>query len=177
MSKIVILAGSPRRGGNSDLLTEAFARRAARENEVKIIRVADLSIAPCRGCNACFGEGNRCVQRDDMESVIEELRDADVLGIASPVYFYGISAQIAAAIHRLHNPVRDTFHIKKAFLLLAAASRREQVCEPIRLQYTLLTEHFGIENLGIVAAQGVKEPGDAAAAGYTVEAEALAAKI
>jgi hypothetical protein len=67
MRKILILAGSPRKGGNTDRLVEAFVKGAGDGNEVEIISVADYKVNPCIGCNSCFTrEENRCFQDDDM---------------------------------------------------------------------------------------------------------------
>ena len=177
MSKIVILTGSPRPEGNTAALAKAFAEGAAQRHEVVTLPVAQMKIVPCRGCNSCFHNGNHCVQQDEMARVYAELAEAEVLVIASPVYFYGISAQLSAVINRLHNPVRDTFPIKRAVLLLASASRKPHVCEAIRLQYTLLLQNFGIDNAGIIAAQGVNAPGDILATEYLSQARQLGAGI
>ena len=89
MSKqVLILAGSPRKGGNSDLLCDEFAR-GAREagHTVKKIYVQDQRIGPCRACYGCRGTG-ACVQKDDMAAILEKMVEADVLVLATPVYFY-----------------------------------------------------------------------------------------
>lgn len=177
MKNIVILVGSPRRDGNTALLAQAFAEGAREHCNVKTLSVADLNVAPCRGCNACFANGNRCVQADDMQQVYDALSEADLLVLASPVYFYGISAQLAAIIHRLHNPLRDTFHIRQAVLLLAAASSKPHVVEPIKLQYSLLLKNFNIEDCGMVLAQGVKTPGDILQTDYLAQARRLGTEV
>lgn len=177
MSKIVILVGSPRSNGNTAILAKAFAEAVSHRHEVVTLSVSDLSVAPCRGCNTCFQENNQCIQHDDMEKIYAELATADVLVIASPVYFYGISAQLAAVINRLHNPLRDSFPIKKAILLLVAASHKPHICDAIKLQYTMLLDNFGIENAGIIAAQGVKDSGDIDATPFLSQAQQLAASL
>lgn len=64
MSNIVILVGSMRKGGNTDLLAQAFAEGARKNNNVEIISVADYKVNPCIGCNSCFTrEGNQCFQK------------------------------------------------------------------------------------------------------------------
>lgn len=84
MSKIVVLVGSVRKGGNTDLLARSFAEGAGKNNDVEVISVADLKVNPCRGCNACYSsEGNLCVQKGDMSGIYEKLAGADVLVIAS----------------------------------------------------------------------------------------------
>ena len=72
MSNIVILSGSPRKGGNTDLLVQAFAEGAEERNTVEIISVTDYTVHPCSGCNACMQtEGHACVRQDDMERIYE----------------------------------------------------------------------------------------------------------
>lgn len=98
--KVLILSGSPRKGGNSDILCDEFARGAAEAGHaVEKIRVAEKNIGYCRGCYACK-ESGICVQKDDMAEVLQKMIDADVLVLASPVYFYSIDAQLKAVIDR-----------------------------------------------------------------------------
>lgn len=101
MSKrVLILSGSPRKGGNSDLLCDEFARGAIQAgHEVEKLRVAEKNIGYCRACYACKGTG-KCVIEDDMAEVLQKMIDADVLVLASPVYFYAIDAQLKAVIDR-----------------------------------------------------------------------------
>ncbi len=113
MSNIVILVGSMRKNGNTDLLAQAFAEGARENNFVEIVSVADYKVNPCIGCNSCFTrEGNKCFQNDDMDGIYEKLKVADMVVVASPVYFYGISAELKAVIDRLHTPMRNEFSIK-----------------------------------------------------------------
>lgn len=174
---ITILNGSPRRGGNTDCLCEAFRSGVGNGHSVSVFNVADMNIGPCNGCNACFAEGHHCRQRDDMQQLYTALSQTDMLVIASPVYFYGVSAQLAAAIHRLHNPIRDTYPIRSAVLLLSAASRKPHICDGIVLQYSMLLKNFGIEDKGQVVAQGVKAPGEVLQTPFVQQAIDLGKKI
>lgn len=161
MSKIVILVGSMRKGGNTDLLAQSFAEGASKNNIVELVSVADYSINPCIGCNSCFTrENNLCFQNDDMTEIYDKLRNADIVAIASPVYFYGISAQLKAVIDRLHTPMRNEFHIKKLALLLVGAATLPELFDPIKMQYQLILNFFHLEDLGMVLVRGVKEKGD-----------------
>lgn len=97
--KVLILSGSPRKGGNSDTLCDEFAHGAQESgNEVEKIRVAEKNIGYCRGCYAC--KNGPCVQKDDMGEILQKMIDADVLVLASPVYFYSVSAQLKTLIDR-----------------------------------------------------------------------------
>lgn len=158
---ILILIGSPRQEGNTQLLAEAFARGAETHHHVTTLSVRDLNVGPCTGCNACFAsEGNACFQNDDMARVYAQMAQADVLVIASPVYFYGISAQLKAVIDRLHNPLRNTFHIKKMALLLVGGASLPELFDSITAQYELALRFFNLEDGGRVLVRGVRECGD-----------------
>ena len=99
--KVLILSGSPRLGGNSDLLCDEFMRGAKEAgNEVKKVRVATKKVAPCLGCYFCKDHQGVCAQKDDMAKILESMIEADVLVLASPVYFYSIDAQLKAVIDR-----------------------------------------------------------------------------
>ncbi|MBR2928756.1 MAG: flavodoxin family protein [Oscillospiraceae bacterium] len=98
--KVLILSGSPRKNGNSDLLCDEFMKGAIEAgHQVEKIRVADKNIGYCRACYGCKGTGV-CVIKDDMTEVLQKMIDADVLVLASPVYFYSIDAQLKTVIDR-----------------------------------------------------------------------------
>ena len=85
---ILILSGSPRKGGNSDLLCDEFLRGAQEAgHDVEKVRVAEKKIAPCSGCCYCQDHDGACAHRDDMADLLQKMIDADVLVLASPVYF------------------------------------------------------------------------------------------
>lgn len=161
MSRILILTGSMRRDGNTDLLAQAFAAGARENHEVEIVSVANYSVSPCVGCNSCFTrEGNECFQNDAMTKIYEKLKTTDILVIASPVYFYGISAQLKAVIDRLHTPMRNEFTIKKLALLLVGAATLPELFDSIIMQYQLVLNYFQLEDAGRVLVRGVKDKGD-----------------
>lgn len=175
---ILILSGSPRKGGNTDLLVEAFVKGAAQKHHVEIVSVHDYKINPCVGCNACFrNEDNICVQKDDMGVVYAKAAVADMLVIASPVYFYGLSAQLKAVIDRFHNPIRDTFHIRKMALLLVGAATLPELFDSILAEYQLCLNFFKLEDAGKVLARGCKDKGDVIGTDYQDEALQLGASI
>ena len=161
MSNIVILVGSMRKNGNTARLAQSFADGAVENNNVEIVYVADYNVNPCIGCNSCFArEGNQCFQDDDMVQIYEKLRNADIVVIASPVYFYGISAQLKAIVDRLHTPMRNKFHIKKLGLLLVGAAQLPNLFDPILMQYQMVLDFFKLESIGTVLVRGVNDIGD-----------------
>ena len=157
---ILIFSGSPRKGGNTELLAEAFTKGAAEHHHVEIVSVHDYKVNPCLGCNACFKTDGICAQKDDMALIYEKMSQTDMLVIASPVYFYSISAQLKAVIDRFHNPIRDSFHIKKMALLLVGAASLPELFDAILTEYNLCLKFFNIEDAGKVLVRGVKDKGD-----------------
>lgn len=99
-TKLLAIAGSPRRGGNTDLLLQEVIRGAESGGaEVKTIFLSELCIAPCEHCDRCLETG-RCAIDDDMQWLHDELRGADRLALASPIFFMGVTAQTKAMIDR-----------------------------------------------------------------------------
>ena len=161
MGKIIVLIGSGRKDGNTDLLARAFVKGAEVNHQVEAISVADYKVNPCIGCNTCFNrEGHRCFQNDVMQQIYGKLLETDILVIASPVYFYGISAQLKSIIDRLHTPLRNEFKIKKLALLLVGAATLPELFDSIKLQYQLTLNFFGLESAGMVLVRGIKDKGD-----------------
>lgn len=122
MKKILILEGSPRRNGNSAILSEEFARGAQEAGcSVEKVHIAGKRIAGCLGCNACYRNGGACVQKDDMAEIRERMLAADVIVLASPVYFYSMTAQMKTVIDRTYAFYQQLEGKTFCFLITCAA--------------------------------------------------------
>lgn len=98
--KVLIISGSPRLHGNSDTLCDEFKRGAVEAgNTVEKIRLSDKKINYCLGCGVCNATG-KCVQKDDMAEILQKMVEADVIVLASPVYFYAMNGQMKTFIDR-----------------------------------------------------------------------------
>ena len=98
--KVLGIYGSPRKGGNSDiLLTEALKGAESAGASASSIRVCDYKIAGCIECGGCDNTGV-CIQKDDMHKIYPQLQEADIIILASPMFFYGIPSQTKALIDR-----------------------------------------------------------------------------
>ncbi len=98
--KILILSASPRKHGNSDILSDEFAKGATEAgNQVEKIFIMGKKINYCRGCEVCDST-HQCIQDDDMDEILEKMVQADVIVLASPVYFYTIDGQMKTLIDR-----------------------------------------------------------------------------
>ena len=95
---MVIVLGSPRRNGNSEMLAKAVAEGMESEGgTVEYLRLNDLDIRPCQGCGGCDKSGE-CVVKDDMTEIYGKVDNADRLLLVTPIYFYAMSAQVAVAL-------------------------------------------------------------------------------
>lgn len=164
MSKqILIIKGSPRKNGNTSTLADAFAKGAS-EKEAIITEVVlkDKTIGDCMGCGACQKNGGICVQKDDMEEIYNAMKKADVIVLASPVYFYTWTSLMKRMIDR-------TFAIisilkNKKFYLLSAGAAPEEECMQTMIdsfrQYISCFMAGENEEGGILFAYGTNEPAD-----------------
>ena len=150
--KVAIFNGSPRKE-NTFALAEAFREGAEQAgHEVEMYHVGQMKIAGCLGCDYCHtkGEGS-CVQKDDLEKIMPAYKEADVIAFASPIYYFGMTAQIEAAIQRVYC-IGKPAKAKKAFLLLSSAS--PGVYDASIAQFKAYAGYTGIEAAGVVAAHG-----------------------
>ena len=101
MKNVLIISSSPRKNGNSELLCKEFYEGAVESgHHAELVRLAEKQIGYCKGCYVCRKSG-RCVQNDDMMELLEKIKKADVLVLATPVYFYSMCAQLKTFIDRL----------------------------------------------------------------------------
>lgn len=111
---ILVLNASPRPNGNTKKLVHAFADGAeTARNMVRVLDIAKLRIADCRGCEYCHaGDNTDCIQRDDMKTVIALLKNSHMLVLASPVYYHGITGQMKCLIDRMY-PIMNKSRLPK----------------------------------------------------------------
>lgn len=158
--KVLILSGSPRKDGNSDILCNEFMRGATESgNEVEKIRVAEKKIGFCTGCYACRNTGV-CAIKDDMDEVMQKLIDADVIVLASPVYFYSIDAQLKALIDRTvcrWTEVKD----KGFYYIMTAADNGIESMETTLACFRGYADCVeGAKEMGVIYGTGVYEKGE-----------------
>lgn len=128
--KILVLSGSPRKGGNSDMLCDEFIKGAEEAGHItEKIYVAEQSIGFCKACYACKKSGV-CVQKDDMSGILEKMINADVIVLATPVYYYTMSGQMKTLIDRtLPKYYTDIKISGKDFYFIATAAEEKSTME------------------------------------------------
>lgn len=174
--QIAVLNGSPKRGGNTDIMVDAF-REGAEEagNVVEVINLATKKIAPCRACKYCFTYGGACFIADDMTAVRQSLSHADAVVFASPICWFDICAQLKLAIDRMYAFGGCGFSFSKVAMLLDSGV--DGVYDAGIASYKAMAAYLKWEVLGIVTIPNMVEKGDVAQVPKLAEARALGASI
>lgn len=129
MKNVLILSGSPRKNGNSDLLCDQFRQGAFDAgHRVEKIRLAEKEINYCAGCGACVDHQGKCVQQDDMAEMLDKMLAADVIVMATPVYFYTMNGQMKTLIDRTCS-IYTMLDNKEFYFLLSAANEQQKALE------------------------------------------------
>lgn len=157
---ILIVHGSPRAGGNSDLLADEFARGAAEAgNTVARIDAGRARIGGCKACEYCFSHEGECCQKDDMQEYYPLLHEADVIVYATPMYFYNFPAQLRTFQDRMFCGVAKPFGIRETALLLCFEDEDATRAEPIVRSFEVCAEYCKQDVIGEVIVKGVYEKG------------------
>jgi len=177
MKKVLILSGSPRKNGNSDILCDQFAKGAVEAgHQVEKIRVAEKTVGYCRACYACRDTGI-CAIKDDMTEIMQKMIDCDVMVLASPVYFYSIDAQLKAVIDR--SVARWTEVQNKEFYYIATAADEDISSADTTLAcfrgYADCVE--GAKEMGAICGMGVYEKGEINNKAAMIEAYEMGKKV
>ena len=157
--KIILLEGSPNKHGSSNMLAEHFKRGAEEAgHSVEIIDTAHADIHPCTGCIHCGYEGP-CVQKDDVEIIRKKILDADMLVFATPLYYYGMSAQLKKMIDRFcaFNSSIQRKHMKSA-LLAVAWNSDSWTFDALEAHYKTLVRYLNFKDMGMVLGYGCGTP-------------------
>jgi multimeric flavodoxin WrbA len=167
--RVLGIAGSPRRNGNTDLLLAEFIKGAESKGaEVKTIVLNDLDIAPCQHCDACLKAG-KCRIDDDMQMVYQELEKADVIVLASPIQFTGVTAQMKAMIDRLQSLWAKKYILKipplgddrerKGFFISVGGRKVANLFEPALAMIKTVFVILNVTYTGELLFRGIDEKG------------------
>lgn len=175
--KILVLTGSPRKGGNSSILADSFIKGAAEAGHTVVrFDAAFKKVNPCTGCNHC-GMNGPCIFNDDFNFVRDNITDAGAVVFASPMYYFGLSAQLKAVIDRFY-AINGRIHVpKKAVLLMTYANTRPSQAAPIESHYEILLDYLGWTDAGRVIAPGVWQAGAVNRTDYPRQAYELGKNI
>ena len=166
--KALGIMGSPRLGGNTDLLLDACLRGAESLGiKTEKIRVFDIKIAPCQEFYGCLRDGN-CVIKDDMQEIYEKLLGSDMVIVASPMFFYGIPGQLKSLIDRCQALWARRFILKqppprtgrKGAFVAVGASKGNKLFDGSILTIKYLFKEIGVDYTAELLVRGIDAKGE-----------------
>ena len=166
--RVLGIMGSPRIKGNTDLLLDEALKGAQSQGaEVEKIIVDELKIAPCREYYGCLRDGN-CVIRDDMDGIYPKLLDADVVIVASPMFFYGLTSQVKALIDRCQALWVRRYILKqnlpdaarKGAFIAVGATKGKKLFDGAILTVKYFFQSIGVEYAAELLVRGVDKKGE-----------------
>ena len=161
MKNVLILSSSPRRGGNSDTLCDEFMQGAIESgHRVDKVFLRDKTIHPCTGCGVCSQYKKPCPQKDDAAEIIGKMLAADVIVMATPVYFYTLSAQMKTLIDRTCARYTEMGGKEFYFILTAAEESVEMMERTVECFRGFLDCLDDPEERGVVYGVGAWQAGE-----------------
>jgi multimeric flavodoxin WrbA len=169
--KVLGILGSPRRDGNTEILLEETLKGAEKEGaEVDRIYLTDVAITPCTECHGCDQTG-QCVILDDMQKIYPKLLESDIIVLASPIFFYGVTAWAKALIDRsqalwarkylLKDPsLRKEGKKRKGFFISVGATKGQKIFEGAILTVKYFFDTFNAEYVGELVFRRIEAKGD-----------------
>ena len=159
--KILIITASPRARSNSDVMAAAFARGAQDAgNVVETVSLKGKDIRYCKGCLACMKTGRCTIQDDDTQTIVAKMRDAEVLVFASPVYYFGVTAQLKALLDRCNPIFKRDVAFRDIYLLTSAAGDEPEAEEKMVANLQGWVDCFPPAKIvGSLLINNIKDPG------------------
>lgn len=157
--KIVVLEGSPNKEGSSNLLAAEFIHGAKEAGHcIEIVDAAHGNIHPCIGCIHCGYEGP-CVQEDDVSRIRKTILEADMMVFVTPLYYYGMSAQLKILIDRFcaFNSSLQSKGMKSA-LLAVAWNHDSWTFDALEVHYKTLVRYLSLTDMGMILGAGCGTP-------------------
>lgn len=156
---ILVLNGSPRVKGNTKQMIEAFRAGAiSAGHEVNVVDVCHKKISGCIACEYCHTKGHgTCAQKDDMQEIHTLLKNTEMLVIASPIYYHGISGQLKCAVDRFYSVAypEKPKNLKKVAMILSSEDRDMYDGALFSFKGDFL-DYLGLESMGVFTAHGAE---------------------
>ena len=177
---VLVISGSPRRNGNSDLLSEAFIKGVKQTgHEVELFQAGRKQIKPCIACNKCYSKGTACVFKDDFNELAPMVEKAEVIVFATPLYWFSYTAQIKAAIDKIYSlMVGDRpLKIQKSILMVCGETDEMSDFDGIVRSHQLINNYLKWEDGGILLVREVNKAGDIMNTNALLRAEEMGRNI
>lgn len=158
--KVLVISGSPRKEGNSDILCDMFLKGALEAGHIAHkVQIADKTVNPCIACYACRGKG-KCFQEDDGNAIVNQMVDAHVIVLATPIYFYAMDGQMKTLIDRTLPRYTEITDKEFYFIATAATQSIPQFDRTFDGFTAFLDCLDGAEEKGRLYGTGVYKPGE-----------------
>lgn len=171
MMKVIAILGSPRKKGNSSFLAERFLATAGEKGaETSAYFLEEMSYKGCKACGACKKTHESCVIKDDLTSVLDEMRLADIIIYAAPNYFADVSGQFKLFLDRTYSLLTPEFMTGanrsrlaegKHLVFILTQGAPDSVFKEIPEKYSHLKEYFNFSGFHVIHGGNLFAPGDA----------------
>lgn len=177
--KITVITGSPHKNGTSALLADRFIEGAMEAgHDVFRFNSAFEQVKPCLGCDQCGLGRNKCVHDDSMNKLNPELLDADIVVFVTPLYYFGMSAQIKTVIDRFYgNNYKLMGSGKKAMLMATSYDNNDWTMTDLVTHYKTIVKYLRWKDVGIILATGCGTRSDIEQSEYPVQAYQMGKSI
>ena len=157
--RVLGIVGSPRRGGNTEILVDEILAGAAEAGaDAEKIILNELSIMPCQACDACK-DGNECIQDDDMSELLEQMERYRIWVLGTPVYWWGPSAQLKAFIDRWYGANQAIFKGRTIILAISLGSGNKKTAQHVVGMFNDIADYLGMNIAATVLALGAYKLG------------------
>ncbi|HMF31799.1 MAG TPA: flavodoxin family protein [Candidatus Lokiarchaeia archaeon] len=146
---IVDLNGSPRKGGNTDVLIDQISAGCLQNgHKSKKIHLYSYKIAPCLDCRQCKEGDHRCPIKDDIPQLMQYLEQADLIIFGTPIYWYGPTAKMKLLIDRLRPYIETRLLAGKKGAIIVPSEEGPGICDPLVKMFEMSFQYLGMENVG-----------------------------
>ena len=158
--QILGIVGSPRKGGNTDILIDEILSSAEEFGaETEKVILTDLNINPCQACNSCYKTG-KCIQNDDMELLLEKMGKNKMWILGTPIYWWGPTAQFKTFLDRWYLPKHQEFKGKKVVLVIPLGGGNERYARHTVGLLKDVVNYLSMELFEILLAPGFNKRGE-----------------
>ena len=158
-SQVLGIVGSPRRGGNTEILIDEVLSGAKNGGAlVKKVILNDLNINPCQACNSCYKTG-KCIHNDDMLELLQKMEQSDLWVLGTPIYWWGPTAQFKLFLDRWYCPKHQEFKGKQIILVIPFGGGHPQYARHTVGILKDVVDYLNMELLGTILATGVGNRG------------------
>lgn len=177
---ILVLTGSPRQGGNSDQLADAFIRGIQQAGHTSVkFSTADKHIKGCIDCKTCFSRGSACSIPDDFALLAPLVEQADMVVFATPLYWFTFPAQLKAAMDKFYSFLigKKPLKVKECVLLVSGGGKELRTYDGIVKSYQLAAEFLHWQDRGVIIVSGLHDKDEILQTDGLQRAEALGKSI